>query len=35
MVGAFFAAVELWGIVGWLGQVLMRTDPSEVEAVAS
>jgi hypothetical protein len=35
MVGAFFAVVELWGIVGWLGQVLMRTDPSEVEAVAS
>jgi hypothetical protein len=35
MAGAFFAAVELWGIVGWLGQVLMRTDPSEVEAVAS
>ena len=35
MAGAFFAAVELWGIVGWLGQVLMRTDPSDVEAVAS
>jgi hypothetical protein len=35
MLGAFFAAVELWGITGWLGQVLMRTDPSDVDAVSA
>ncbi len=30
--GAIVAAIELWGLSRWLGGVLHRTDPSEVEA---